>query len=57
MLAGWLDNGGATYMREHDIDPEVVVERTTREEAAAVQRSRRLVDRFLDQVATAPEPA
>jgi GMP synthase-like glutamine amidotransferase len=52
MLAGWLDNGGAPYMREHGIDPDAVVARTMREEPAAIERSRRLVDRFIDRVAT-----
>lgn len=54
MLDGWLANGGAAYMREHGIDPDAVVEQTAREEPAAVARSRRLVDRFLEQVASAP---
>lgn len=54
MLDGWLANGGAAYMREHGIDPDAVVEQTVREEPAAIARSRRLVDRFLEQVASAP---
>lgn len=53
MLDGWLANGGAAYMLEHGIDPDAVVARTAREEPAAIVRSRRLVDRFLDQVASA----
>jgi GMP synthase-like glutamine amidotransferase len=57
MLAGWLDNGGAAYLTEHGLDPETMVERTAREEGAAIERSHRLVDRFLDQVALAPVPA
>jgi GMP synthase-like glutamine amidotransferase len=57
MLSGWLDNGGAAYMRDHGIDVDAVVRRTVEEEPAAVQRSHRLVDRFLDQVALAPVPA
>jgi GMP synthase-like glutamine amidotransferase len=53
-LGGWLDNGGAAYLLAHDLDPDAVVARTAAEEPAAMERSRRLVDRFLDQVATAP---
>jgi len=52
MLQGWLDNGGAAYMTSHGIDPAAVLARTTVEEPAAIARSHRLVDRFLDQVAT-----
>ena len=53
MLEGWLTNGGADYLLAHGIDPAEVVARTAAEEAAAVERSHRLVDRFLDQVAVA----
>lgn len=53
MLAGWLANGGEAYMRAHGIDPDAVVAQTAQEEPRAVERSRRLVDRFLHQVARA----
>ena len=54
MLEGWLANGGAAYMHAHGIDPDAVLAQTAGEEPAAIERSHRLVDRFLDQVATAP---
>jgi GMP synthase-like glutamine amidotransferase len=51
MLDGWLANGGQVYADTHGIDATAMVAatRATADEAAA--RSRRLVDRFLDQVA------
>jgi GMP synthase-like glutamine amidotransferase len=54
VLDGWLANGGAAYMLDHGIDPDAVVARTAAEEPAAIERSHRLVDRFLEQVASAP---
>ena len=52
MLQGWLDNGGRSYLAEHGQDPEAMLAETVRTAAAAEARSRRLVDRFLDRVAT-----
>jgi GMP synthase-like glutamine amidotransferase len=54
MLEGWLAHGGAAYLRDHHIDPEAVISRTEREEPEAIARTHRLVDRFLELVATAP---
>jgi GMP synthase-like glutamine amidotransferase len=54
MLQGWLDNGGATYLEAHGEDPADLLRRTEETADAAQQRSRRLVDRFLDQVAARP---
>lgn len=54
MLDGWLGNGGAHHLVELGMDPGRLRERTVAEERAAVLRARRLVDRFLDRVATAP---
>ncbi len=55
-LEGWLDNDGRRYLLERGLDPEVLLTRTRAEEPAAVPRTRRLVDRFLDAVAVA-DPA
>lgn len=55
-LTGWLDNGGATYLLSHGQDPDDLLARTRAEEADAATRTHRLVDRFLDLVATAPAP-
>ena len=54
MLQGWLDNGGATYLEAHGEDPAEMLRRTVETADAAQGRSRRLVDRFLDQVAHGP---
>lgn len=54
MLQGWLDNGGAAYLEAHGEDAAALLQRTRDTAGAAEERSRRLVDRFLDQVATAP---
>jgi GMP synthase-like glutamine amidotransferase len=53
MLRGWLANGGSTYLEAHGIDIEQVLTATDTVAADAGDRARRLVDRFLDQVATA----
>ncbi len=52
MLAGWLDAGGAHEVREAGLDPETLVTSTLAREAEARLRSHRLVDGFLDLVAT-----
>lgn len=57
MLQGWYDNGGADHFIQHGVDPDAVMAATRREEPAAIERAHRLVDRFLDQVATSPPVA
>lgn len=52
MLAGWLDVGGEKEVRAAGFDPEILVSSTLRQEAEARLRSHRLVDGFLDRVAT-----
>jgi GMP synthase-like glutamine amidotransferase len=52
MLSGWLDNGGRHYLDAHGRDAEALLEQTRGLADAASTRSRRLVDRFLDTVAT-----
>ena len=54
MLQGWLDNGGAAYLEAHGGDPADMLRRTVETADAAQERSRRLVDRFLDQIAHGP---
>jgi GMP synthase-like glutamine amidotransferase len=51
-LEGWNANGGAASIREYGLDPDEVVEQTRAEEPLASQRASRLVNRFLDLVAT-----
>lgn len=53
-LQGWYDNGGRSYLDDHGIDADALLERTDREGEAAAARSRTLVGRFLDQVAGRP---
>jgi GMP synthase-like glutamine amidotransferase len=55
MLVGWLENGGTAYLEAHGLEPEEMIARTDEEEAQAAARGRRLVDRFLAQVATSPD--
>jgi GMP synthase-like glutamine amidotransferase len=52
MLRGWLANGGAAYLEAHGtaIDPLLAQTDALGDEAG--RRAHRLVDRFLDQVAT-----
>jgi GMP synthase-like glutamine amidotransferase len=52
MLRGWLANGGATYLEAHGTDPADMIAETDRTAVDAERRSRALVDRFLDQVAS-----
>jgi GMP synthase-like glutamine amidotransferase len=54
-LQGWLDNGGSTYLEAHGEDAGALLEVTERTASAAQARSRLLVDRFLDQVASRPQ--
>lgn len=51
MLAGWLDNGGHQQALEHGVDPDALAEQTGREADAAADRARRLVHRFVAEVA------
>jgi len=53
-LRGWLDNGGTTYLEAHGMDADELLVRTEATASDADARSRRLVDRFLDQVASRP---
>jgi GMP synthase-like glutamine amidotransferase len=53
MLDGWLANGGEVHARALGLDPDQLRARTAQEAPAAAARARRLVDVFLDQVATA----
>ena len=54
MLAGWIGNGGDAKVIDFGLDPEKLLARTRQLEADARRRARRLVDAFLDVVATAP---
>jgi GMP synthase-like glutamine amidotransferase len=47
-LRGWIENGAAAVLRNHGIDPDGLLARTTAEEGAAAERAMRLVDRFLE---------
>jgi GMP synthase-like glutamine amidotransferase len=50
-LTGWLGNGGYAELEEHGHDVEAMLAQTKEIEADAAFRARRLVNRFLDQVA------
>ena len=52
MLQGWLDNGGSAYLEAHGTDPVALIAETVRTADDAQRRTRHLVDRFIDQVAT-----
>jgi len=54
MLAGWLGNGGAGKAASFGVDPEELLAATREREDAARIRAHRLVDGFLDGVATRP---
>jgi len=51
MLAGWLDNGGASELATLGYDVAALVAHTRAESASARARAHRLVDAFLDRVA------
>ena len=51
-LESWNVNGGAANIRAHGLDPDEMLEQTRAQEPEANQRGSRLVDRFLDLVAT-----
>ncbi|MGY1813369.1 type 1 glutamine amidotransferase [Blastococcus sp. SYSU D00820] len=53
-LTGWLDNGGADYLAARGMDAAAIHDETVRQGPAAAERSRRLVHRFLDRVASTP---
>lgn len=53
MLTGWLDNGGAERVRERGLDPSELLAATEQEQPDARQRTRALVDAFLDRMAIA----
>jgi GMP synthase-like glutamine amidotransferase len=53
-LSGWLDNGGTAYLTARGLDARDLHEQTVRGAEQAAGRSRRLVHRFLDQVAVRP---
>ncbi len=50
-LDGWLRTGGEDYLRSRGLESEELVAQTLTESDAAAARARRLVHRFLDQVA------
>jgi GMP synthase-like glutamine amidotransferase len=54
MLAGWLSNGGARKAASAGLDPDELLASTRASEEAARIRAYRLVDGFLDGVATHP---
>lgn len=54
-LQGWFDNGGTTYLDAHGLDAGALMDRTVRTASESQVRSRLLVDRFLDQVASRPQ--
>ncbi len=51
-LHGWNRNGGRDYLLAHGVDPDDLVARTRSEDAASAQRTDRLVQAFLTQVAS-----
>lgn len=53
MLRGWLDNGGAAAAAAMGADIDVLIAGTAAVEEDARRRSHRLVDGFLDRVASA----
>lgn len=55
MLDGWLGNGGEAHAVSLGVDPQALREETSATAAAAADRARRLVHRFLDSIATAPQ--
>ena len=53
MLDGWLGNGGDEHARALGVDPDQLVKETAATAVEASERARRLVNAFLDTVATA----
>lgn len=54
VLDGWLGNGGDAKAREVGLDPDVLVAETAERAGDARLRARRLVDGFIDHVASRP---
>ena len=54
MLAGWLGNGGIGKVASAGLDPDELLTATRTREDAARLRAHRLVDGFLDGIATRP---
>ncbi len=52
ILAGWLTNGGDHEARAFGIDPALLIEQTRQNAPGSRIRAHRLVDGFLDRVAT-----
>ena len=50
-LKGWLDWGGDLKVLEDGQDPEIMLEQTLATEDAARERSYKLVDAFIDNIA------
>ena len=50
-LKGWLDWGGDAKVLQDGQDPEIMLEQTKAEEAAARERTYKLVDAFIDKIA------
>jgi GMP synthase-like glutamine amidotransferase len=53
MLAGWLSNGGDRKAAAFGLDPERLLAQTRERDEVSRKRAHRLVDAFLDAVATA----
>jgi GMP synthase-like glutamine amidotransferase len=53
ILQAWIDSGDRDYLLTHGVDPDELMIRTRAEVGAARERAAVLIDRFLDQVATA----
>ena len=51
---GWLENGGYAELEKYGYDAEAMIQQTKDIESDAAVRARRLVNNFLDQVATVP---
>ena len=54
MLHAWLAQSGRRLAVEFGLDPEKLLAQTRERAAGARERAHRLVDAFLDVVATAP---
>ena len=58
ILQAWIDSGDRDYLLAHGVDPDELMVRTRTDVDQARERATKLVDRFLDQIATleAPHP-
>ena len=52
ILAGWLDAGGAEDLADFELDADSLLQETRDRDAENRIRAHRLVDGFLDRVAT-----